>query len=142
MVDENGMCTRQWVYRGSRAADPGDVSVGLATKVVAECMDSLATTGHLVFTDNFYGHFETLQAIAASSNYCCLMMRNYNAKRDVAKDKSMVLTLKQLLAHQQRGTCLPLYHNSGEYMLQGWKDNAPVVLLTNYFRFSFLHSAA
>ena len=131
-MDSLGVVMYIKLYAGARRQD--GVEHGLATSVVRDVLETLRCEGHWMFTDNFYGNFDTLDACIEKGQYCILMLRRPRKLKagSQAGVDDIVRLLCQAVSQKGtvRGTKLVAYFDN-RCMVVAWKDNKVVPILTN-----------
>ena len=131
-VDRLGVVIYIKMYAGARRQN-GRVEHGLATSVVRDILATLRCTGHWIFTDNFYGNFDTLDACIEAGQECVLMIRRPRKLKagSEAGNEDIVRFLCEALGAKgvNRGAKLAAYYED-RCMAVAWKDNKVVPILT------------
>ena len=138
MVDNNGIILWSMLYRGRRGVN--EPEVGVALNVVKMALKQLRTKGHQFTTDNWYGSYAALEEFKAAGHCCLLMMRRPRKLKagSTAGANSALHVLGDIITTKcWRGTSDKCYlkGSDGETraMLQFWRDNKVVVLLTDAY---------
>jgi len=137
-VDGAGICYYYMPYCGRRGVDEPEKH--LTVKVINDILDETPTHGHDFVADNWYGSYQALENIKAAGHSSLLMMKRPKAltANSPLHDTSAIHKLGQIVTEKSvRGASCAFYlEKDGETraMLEAWRDNKVVVLLTDRFQ--------
>jgi len=131
MVDQAGVEVASYVYKGKRE---GVAAVGLSTEVVTNLVSSLWSKGHVVIADNFYGNFNTFQAIKIAGHRAVLMLKTPKPSQGEREPSSIVQQMVNHMQGSNRGERYALYfQRQHPCMLIVWHDAKMVSMLTDVY---------
>lgn len=126
LVDATGVLLWSKIYEGARGQER---TVGLGFNIVAEALSWLRRPGHTIYMDNFYSSFSSMMLVRELGHHGVLMLRRSPAS---AVTWNPVLALTRMAKEQKitRGQWLAMWHRDTGIMVQLWKDNMFVSVMS------------